>query len=270
VQAWQAIMLQQEEIKELSIVFGVEARRAGEKRIAELRTSEQALRARFTPEFEAYQKPMTKRVSTLRDEVFRLRERDSAANVDKANPRIAEGQAEVDAIDGKVRTLDEMRKMMSDRLSGMPTTTTLLGIDTRDAEQAKLVEKYPTVIEARKRVRDCEVDIETLQKSSTPPDANAARRIAATEKLLAKATSALAAEVAKVSKVQTDEIAKLKKKLEGCEKQIAETEKRKRPPSDRLTTERAELQSSLASLEKAVATITKLAGTTPVPPPVAK
>lgn len=268
VAAWQAIMQQQAEIKAASAVFGVEARRSAESRLAALQTAEKASRTRFSTECESYHQPFLKRIAALRDEAFRIRQKPEESRSSAVKTKLDELDAEVAQLDDKIHAIDEMRKLVANGLQGMPTTTSLLGLDARDPQQAKLIGKHATLIQARKLVKDCEVDLEALRKG---PDGTAGKgvpqRIAATEKLLVKATAALDAEVVKANKASTDEIAKLTKKLESFDKQVAEAEKRKRPPSERIMTERAELQTTLTGLQGAVATIKKLAGVEPAPPP---
>lgn len=262
--AWQDTLEYQARIKQASVVFGVEARRNAEKELPALKAAETAARAALKPLVEAYEGPVQRRVTTLRDEVHRMRQRMADNAPESARKRLADASAEVDTLDAALRTLDEMKTLTSRGLQQIPTTTTLLGFDSKDGEGAKLAAKYAAVVEARKRVKDVEVDLEALRKDAA--GTGSAQRIATLEKLLAKTKADLEGEVAKSSKAQNDEIAKLTKKLESTEKKIADMEKGKRKVPDRLQTERAEMQTALAALQKEVATIEKVAGTKPAPP----
>lgn len=266
VAAWQEVMLEQEAIKAASVIFGVEARRAAEKRLVALRESEKNLRTRFTPEYDAVRKPLAKQIESLRDQAFKMRETPEESRGSAGNAKLARADAEINAIDAKLRLLDEMEKALTQGLVTMSTTTTLLGLDIKDPATSQLVAKYPTVVEARKAIVDCETDLAALGKAPPPGPGGAGaavQRKAALDAMLAKARVALDAEVAKAGKLQTEETAKLKRKIESCDKQIEEAEKRKRPVSERVATERATMQTTLLDMEKNLEMLDLLAGRAP-------
>jgi hypothetical protein len=208
--AWQTAMQDQEAVCAASIAFGVQARRAAEKRLPELHTAAQTSAARFTTECDIVRKTLAKRLDRLRDQAFRLRESSPDS------PELPRRDTEIVALDGKLRTLESMGYLLSTGLQRIPTTSTLIGIAADDKEIQTLAAKYPALVEARKRVEDCKADLKALDQA---PAGGTLTQRKTLETALAKAQAAFDAEAAKAGKGQKDGVAKLRKKIEAVEKQ---------------------------------------------------
>jgi len=261
IAGWKEARSLQEEMKKRRVIFGIEARPVAERELKALEASYSTVLNRYRADRDAFQEKATKDVAAKREDVHRIRTRMGDNPSEATLTRLSEANAEVDQLDCQIRALNDLHKTLSNVMSLVPTTTTLLGFNPRDVDSLKLAEKYSTVVDARKKVKDAEVDLEAL--AGEPAGGATTQKKASIERSLERAKAELDREVDKVTKTQTRDIDKFTKQLESVEKRIAEMEKFKRKVPDRLSTQAAELRMNIASLEKEVAVVNKVAGKGP-------
>ncbi len=261
MESWKEARELQEEIKKKQVVFGIEARPAAERELKVLEANYSTAVGRFRSERNSFRDRASKEVAKKRDDIHRMRTRLGDNPTEAALNRLSEANAELNRMDQQIRALNSLDRTLSNVLAATPTTTTLLGFNPRDAESLKLAQKYETVVEARKRVKDAEVDLEALEKE--PAGGMTITRKASIERHLEQAKTLLDREVEKVTRTQTRDIDRFSKQLERAEKQIADMEKFKRKVPDRLRNQEADLRRQIAALEKEVALVNKVAGKTP-------